>query len=148
MKQLIPLVHIFLLVLEYMRPSLRTVGLNLCIGIFYTLACMMVPWAAVLLGTWKSFLIFIAVLHTVIIIYYYIVPESAQWLISKGKTDEAVACFKRIAKFNGKIVSSNIEDEIKSYGNQLTRSHNTENVIGLLRTPNLRKKTLILVFKS
>ncbi|CAH0562623.1 unnamed protein product [Brassicogethes aeneus] len=141
-------VMMYIIVLEYIRPSLRTLGLNLCIGIFYTLACMCVPWIAVALKSWKLFLIFVATPHMLVLLFYYVVPESAQWLMSKGKIEKAIECYKRIAKSNGKTLSDDVISSIKSYGSNMPRNQKQENFLGLLRTPNLRRKTLILIFKS
>ncbi|CAG9855191.1 unnamed protein product [Phyllotreta striolata] len=139
----------YIIVMEYMRPSHRTLGLNLCIGIFYSLACVIVPWTAVLLKTWKNFLIFVSVPHLLVIFFYLIVPESAQWLISKGKTERAINCFKQIAKINGRHVDDKAYENLREYCKQyVNASEQHESLWGLLKTPKLRKKTLILIFKS
>lgn len=136
--------------MEYIKPSTRTIGLNLCIGIFYCIACTAVPWIAVAASTWRSFLIIVSVPHVLVLTFYYLVPESAQWLLSKGRTDDAVVCFKRIAKINGKQFSDKLVEEINEYSKshiERTREKH-ENILGLLKTPKLRKKMLILAFKS
>lgn len=94
-------VMMYIIVMEYVRPSTRTLGLNLCIGVFYCISSMLVPWTAVLLGSWQYFLLFLSVPMLTVLSFYYIVPESAQWLLSKGKLDEAISCFKRIAEVRG-----------------------------------------------
>ncbi|KAJ8934859.1 hypothetical protein NQ314_013131 [Rhamnusium bicolor] len=108
----------YIIVMEYIKPSLRTLGLNLCIGIFYCLSCMAVPWVAVLLGNWRMFLVFISVPHLFILGFYFLVPESAQWLISKGRTEEAIQCFRRIAKINKRNVSDKAVEALKLYCSQ------------------------------
>lgn len=136
--------------MEYVKPSMRTMGLNLCIGIFYCISCTMVPWIAVAATTWRSFLIIVSVPHILVLSFYYFVPESAQWLLSKGRTEDAVICFKRIAKINGRQFSDTLVDEINEYSKshiERAREKN-ENILGLLKTPKLRKKMLILAFKS
>ncbi|KAJ8951423.1 hypothetical protein NQ318_006852 [Aromia moschata] len=142
-------VMMYIIVMEYIKPSLRTFGLNLCIGIFYCLSCMAVPWVAVLLGNWRLFLVFISIPHLFVLGFFCLVPESAQWLISKGRTDEAIECFTRIAKINRKTISVKAIEALKRYCSghvSIKRTH--ESFLGLLKTPKLRRKTLILVFKS
>lgn len=137
------------LVMEYIRPSLRTMGLNLCIGLFYCLACIAVPWLAVVLKNWRYFLICISVPHLSILGFYFLVPESAQWLISNGKTDKAIRCFERIAKFNGRQLETSAVEGLKKYCSQhVNVDTKHESFLGLLKTPKLRRKTLILIFKS
>ena len=85
-----------------MRPDMRTVGLNVCIGLFYWLGSMVLPWVALQSGEWRHFLLYVSAPFLLVIPYYWLLPESARWLIDKGRVNEAVRCFKRIAAFNGR----------------------------------------------
>lgn len=139
----------YILVMEYIRPSMRTIGLNLVIGIFYCLGCMITPWVAVLVGDWRTFLL--ATILPVIIIpgFYFVMPESAQWLIARKKYDRAIKCFEQVAQINGKQLDPVVITEFKANcESHLKVSENTPSMIGLFRTPRLRKNTLILFFKS
>jgi OCT family organic cation transporter-like MFS transporter 4/5 len=139
----------YIIVMEYVRPSMRTFGLNLCIGVFYCLACMVVPWVAVWLQNWKLLLLVISVPHLSVLAFYLVVPESAQWLISKGRTNDAIQRFKWIAKINQRVLTDKQVDALRRYCSQnLTTTNKHENFLGLLKTPKLRRKTLILIFKS
>lgn len=135
--------------MEYIRPNMRTIGLNLCIGIFYCLASMAVPWTAVLLGSWKLFLVIIAIPHLFVVLYYFVVPESVQWLVSKGRDIKAVNCLFKVARINNRLLSHEIlegfKEHVKQYMNSVTKH---ESFFGLLKTPKLRRKTCILIFKS
>lgn len=101
-------------------------------------------------GSWRTFLIIVSVPHLLVLTFYLLVPESAQWLLSKGKTDEAIECFKRIAKINKKTVDQKTIDGLKDYASKRISKDgpNQANILDLLRTPKLRKKMLILAFKS
>lgn len=110
---------------------------------------MMVPWTAVLLGNWKLFLVVIAVPHIIVLLFYCCVPESAQWLISKGRIDDAIKCFQRIAKANRKEISKEAFIGLKKYADvHINKQRKHESFLGLLKTPKLRRKTCILIFKS
>ncbi|KAG5890981.1 hypothetical protein JTB14_037967 [Gonioctena quinquepunctata] len=139
----------YIIVMEYIKPSLRTMGLNVCIGVFYCLSCMAVPWVAALLGNWRFFLIFISIPHLLVLAFYFLVPESAQWLISKGRTEEAISCFRKIAKINRRTIDEKAIESLKRYCSQhVSVEKHHESLLGLLKTPKLRRKTLILTFKS
>nr|CAD7444919.1 unnamed protein product [Timema bartmani] len=138
----------YILVMEYMRPNMRTLGLNLCIGVFYSLGCVVVPWVAVLTMNWRHFLLVVSTPLVVVPAYYLLVPESARWLINKGRTDEAVTCFLRIAKFNGRNIPSSVIDTFKIEHSSRKVSDKSPNLLGLFATPRLRRKTCILIFKS
>lgn len=127
---------------------MRTFGLNLCIGVFYCISCMAVPWLAALLGNWKWFLLVVSLPHLSVLAFYFLVPESAQWLISKGQIEKAIVCFKRIAQINKKEMSQKAVEGLKIYAKQHIKKSKHESILGLVKTPKLRRKICILVFKS
>lgn len=131
-----------------MRPSLRTAGLNLCIGFFYCLACVLIPWIAIFVGNWKNFLLIVSFPHLLVLTFYFLIPESAQWLISKGRIDNAIECFQKIAKINGKFLENWQIDGLKSFSAAYILPQSAANLFDLFKTPKLRRKTLILIFKS
>lgn len=136
--------------MEYVRPSMRTFGLNLCIGIFYCIGSMASPWIAVAVGDWKTFLLVTSLPVIVVPFLYFFVQESALWLISMNEIDGAVDCFIRVAKFNKKSLS---EEDIQEFRKHIAETQslskrNTSTLIGLFKTPRLRRLTLILFFKS
>ncbi|KAH8344138.1 hypothetical protein KR084_005024 [Drosophila pseudotakahashii] len=142
-------VMMYILVMEYMRPSVRTLGLSICIGLFYCLGSMAAPWIAVLMRSWHGFLLVTSLPLLVVPFFYFIVPESIQWLISKQKYDRAVICLKRVAKINGRQVEERAYEEFVeeckfSQQNQKASPH----LLDLFKTPRLRRNTLILFFKS
>ncbi|MED6266099.1 hypothetical protein CHARACLAT_032176 [Characodon lateralis] len=69
------------------------------------------------------------------------IPESPRWLISQNNSSKALEIIKAIAKENGKKLSLNFEiltdDEAESPSASL---------LDLIRTPNMRKHTFILMF--
>lgn len=138
--------------MEYLRPSLRTIGLSICIGFFYCLGSMAAPWIAVLMQSWRGFLVATSIPFMLVPLFYFIVPESVQWLISKQKYDCAVDCLKRVAKINGKVVDDSVYHEFveECKRSQMQHSNNKvePNLLGLFATPRLRRNTLILFFKS
>ncbi|XP_027735834.1 solute carrier family 22 member 2-like, partial [Empidonax traillii] len=70
-------------------------------------------------------------------------PESPRWLISQGKNDKAMKIVSDIAKKNQKKLPSHFEDikfEEEDYGKQ------NPSLIDLVRTPQIRKNTLILMY--
>lgn len=139
-------------VLEYMRPSMRTFGLNLCIGIFYCIGSMVTPWIAVYLNSWKSYLIYTSLPFAVVPLFYFILSESAQWLISKNDIDRAIVCYRRVARINGRDLDDETIDSFrKYYQNRMDKDPNaakSPRIFDLFKTKRLRRNTLILFFKS
>jgi MFS transporter, OCT family, solute carrier family 22 (organic cation transporter), member 4/5 len=144
----------YILVLEYIDPKMRTFGLNLCIGIFYCFGSVVTPWLAVWFGNWKLYLLATIIPSIVVPLFYFVVPESAEWLMSRNRHDEALICYQKIAKLNRRKLSEEFIADFKSMAADVnakeTDSHKTENpsLISLFKTPRLRRLTLILFFKS
>jgi hypothetical protein len=88
--------------MEYLRPDMRTLGLHICIGLFYCVGSIAVPWVALVAREWRSFLLYLSAPMLLVPCYYRLLPESASWLIQSGRVQEAVSCFQRISAFNGK----------------------------------------------
>ena len=130
---------------------MRTFGLNLCIGVFYCLGSVATPWLAVWLGNWKLYLLATILPALFVPLFYFVIPESAQWLIAKNHIDEAIKNYQQIAKFNGKKLDENFIVNFRAAAlenNSTKGSTDNPNMIALFRTPRLRRLTLILFFKS
>lgn len=136
-------------VMEYTKPSKRTFSLNLCIGIFYCIGSIITPWIAVALGDWKFFLVAITIPALFVPFFYYLIYESAAWLITNNKIEEALINFQNIAKCNKRPLAKEIIDEFRvNFKNNSGDDYQSPSVIGLFKTPRLRRNTLILFFKS
>lgn len=134
-----------------MRPSMRTFGLNLCIGIFYCLGSAITPWIAVYLSNWRSYIIYTSFPFIIVPFFYFILPESAHWLISKNDIEGAIVCFRQVARFNGRVIDQDTIDSFRAhYQNQCAKNSETKKpgFFDLFKTPRLRRNTLILFFKS
>ncbi|KAL0275693.1 UNVERIFIED_CONTAM: hypothetical protein PYX00_003482 [Menopon gallinae] len=138
----------YIIVMEYIKPSFRTFGLNFCIGVWYCVGCMTVPWLAVYTQHWRLFLVVISIPMVIIPISTFFMPESAQWLLSRGKTEDAIRCFKKIATINKKELSTDFIEQFKATVSTQNAEIKNGDLIGLFRTPRLRRKTCILVFKT
>lgn len=136
-------------VMEYIRPSMRTFGLNLCIGLFYCLGSMITPWIAVAVGHWHMYLLVTSLPILLVPTFYFYVQESALWLISKNEVEKAIKCFEQVAKHNRRVLLPDTLNEFrKDCSNLNLNQKDTANLLDLFKTPRLRKSTLILFFKS
>lgn len=145
-------VMMYILVMEYIAPRMRTIGLNLCIGVFYCLGSVVSPWIAVWLGNWKLYLIATVAPGLLVPLFYLIIPESAQWLIAKNKLDKALICYQKIAKFNRKELDEtfivDFRNSVEAINEKRAAEDENPSVIALFKTPRLRRLTMILFFKS
>lgn len=138
----------YIIVMEYMSPELRTTGLNLTIGIFYTAGCIAVPWLAMWLGDWRRLMLTVAGAHALLPAYWMLVPESARWLLQRGRVDAALRCFRRVARWNGRKLDPASEKCFQDTAKCSSDDRPSGSLLGLFKTPNLRRKTCILIFKT
>lgn len=81
------------------------------------------------------------------LLYYWLIPESPRWLFIKGRLKESAAVLEKAAKMN-KLPTHIIRIDLENFARKLGYTSKTANgnVFDLLRTPNLRIKTLCLWF--
>lgn len=60
-----------------------------------------------LLRHWFTLSLATSVPFVLLFSYYWIIPESPRWLLSKNRIDEAEVIVQRMAKINGRTVPNN-----------------------------------------
>lgn len=93
------------------------------IALFFTLASCALPFIALFISDWKIFAIVTSVPLGLAFITPFVVPESARWLISQGKTDRALKILKRIEKRNGTTVDPQLYEDFKVNTKKLKNFH-------------------------
>ncbi|XP_015430764.1 PREDICTED: organic cation transporter 1-like [Dufourea novaeangliae] len=155
----------FILALEMMGPRYRTfAGMVICM--FFASAMSLLALLGYLLRHWFALSLATSVPFVLLFSYYWVIPESPRWLLSKNRIDEAEVIVQRMARINGKTVPSNflrkMEVEIlRRQGISCNGTNSGENGTGqpedrspppaatpmdLVRNPNIRKKFFILAF--
>lgn len=99
--------------MEYVSPEKRTMVANVPLAISTTLGAVSLPWIAYALADWRWFCFFTSAPLGLIVIAWWIVPESSRWLVHKGRIDETIKILKRCARINGKVVGSAIFEQFK-----------------------------------
>uniref|UniRef100_A0A3P8TIR2 Solute carrier family 22 member 13b n=1 Tax=Amphiprion percula TaxID=161767 RepID=A0A3P8TIR2_AMPPE len=73
--------------------------------------------------------------------HYWILPESARWLLAHGKKKKAQKELQRAARINGTKLPEDLLDQIN-----MERTSERRNVFDIFKIPYLRKYTLIMGF--
>ncbi|XP_071514005.1 organic cation transporter protein-like isoform X2 [Panulirus ornatus] len=132
-----------ILLLEYVGTAYRTVMTNVPMMLFLSLACCLMPWLAYGLADWTNFAIVIHSIQFLSIFFIWLLPESARWLLSKGRVQETLAIIKKVAKVNQKSLSPDVIKEVHEYvEKKALEEASTASVLDLFKTPVLRRRFL------
>ncbi|KAJ3606447.1 hypothetical protein NHX12_025968 [Muraenolepis orangiensis] len=117
----------------------RTVGV--LYQMFFSVGILLLPLLAYYITDWRWLQVVITVPYIVFISYYWFIPESPRWLLSQNNSAKAIEITEAIAKENKNTLSKKIET---------LKDDNVEigvpSFMDLIRTPRMRKHTLILSF--
>ncbi|KAI3354826.1 hypothetical protein L3Q82_004632 [Scortum barcoo] len=108
----------------------------------YSLGLIMLSGIAYLIRNWRILqVVLFSPVVLVLGIFYWILPESARWLITQGRKEEATKEVQRAAKVNGRKVPEDLLDKLEIEGTSKKR-----NILDIFRVTYLRKRALILSF--
>ena len=78
-------------------------------------------------------------------VYLRIIPESASWLVVKGRIDEAVSQYKLVARINNREFKEEEVTKALIKERELdSREKEKASIIQLFKTPNLRINALLV----
>ncbi|XP_078000072.1 organic cation transporter protein-like [Glandiceps talaboti] len=143
----------FVFATEMVGPSRRTVC-GMAFNVFFGLGYSLLAPFAYLIRTWWILQLVLTVPSILFVSFWWIVPESPRWLLSVGKTKEALEIIRKMARVNKVSLPDDIFSESwkPSIENEQKNTEDVEEnsskflVFELFRLPNMRKKTLILVY--
>ncbi|XP_041831248.1 solute carrier family 22 member 2-like [Melanotaenia boesemani] len=117
----------------------RTVGI--LYQMFFSIGLLILPLLAYYITDWRWLQIVTTAPYVLFLSYHWLIPESPRWLISQNRSAKAKKIMEAMAKENKMEISSCFErltdDEVES---------TSASLLDLIRTPNMRKRTLILMF--
>lgn len=135
----------YILGLEYIGVEKRTLVI-VCWTTGYIVFSVIYPWIAYVIRDWQLLnIITISPLFLIIPLGKWI-PESASWLMTRGRKKEALLILKTVARVNGNQFPDDIltdsEVEKDDGGVDMNEAHLT--ALDLFRTPHLRRHSLIM----
>ncbi|XP_026748832.2 organic cation transporter protein-like isoform X1 [Galleria mellonella] len=132
----------YILIIELSGKSFRPYLIGLY-EISFIIGYTILPVIAYFIRDWRKLQLITSVPWLLVIIYYWLIPESPRWLITVGKKKEAVDILSHIAKKNNRS-TENIEiivDEIEKETMREKQKHGT--YFDLFKTPKIRIYTII-----
>lgn len=135
----------YVLAMEMVGPSARLFA-GVCVMMFFSMGYITTAAFAFYFPDWRDFQIAITLPGLVFMCYYWFIPESSRWLLSKNRKDEAIKVIEAVAKENKATIPKEVLDSIGDDQKVATKNANVKvpTLIDLFRYPNLRKKTLII----
>ena len=83
------------------------------IAIFFTIASTGLPWIAYYVANWRLTSIIISVPLIFAIASPFIVPESARWLVSQGRVEEAIHILHKFERINKTKVPDKVYQDFR-----------------------------------
>lgn len=142
---------VFVTVMEYTVANRRTLVAFLWSMCWTSLACTL-PWYAYALQSWRGILVTVSVLDVLLLVALWWVPESSSWLMSAGRGDEALPLLKKIARINGKEMSTEFLGKLlessSEFGSKAKLAAETpsfwETTVIVIKSPRIRRITALV----
>ncbi|XP_032407569.1 solute carrier family 22 member 13-like isoform X1 [Xiphophorus hellerii] len=107
---------------------------------FFPLGLMILSGIAYFVRNWRILqLVLFSPLILVLGIFYWILPESARWLITQGRKEEAIKEVRRAAKVNNRKVPEELLEKLDGMG-----ANKKGTMLDIFRLSYLRKRALIM----
>ncbi|CAG9561459.1 unnamed protein product [Danaus chrysippus] len=142
----------YVLAIELVGPKCRTLCTILS-NIAYSLGLILLSGVVYLVRDWRHLALATTLPFLVFFLYLWPMPESPRWLLARGQFEKAEVILKKMARINGKSLPANYMVHLrrKYESDKLKQDLEKEKsrkygILDLFRTPNLRKKTIIITF--
>jgi len=138
----------YILVMEYVDSSKRTLVGNLGLALFLTLSGVYQPWVIKYLGDWKAFNFVLFSQFGFIVFVPFILPESCRWLMVKGKKEKLKKILQKIARMNNKQISPTFHQEVEDLCEAIQSSNVAKaspTYMDLFRTKKMRQITILSI---
>ncbi|XP_019643559.1 PREDICTED: organic cation transporter protein-like [Branchiostoma belcheri] len=146
------------MVAEFVGPSER-VKVGVLRPVFFSVGAMILAGIAFGVRDWRALQLAISLPNLLFIPFYWWCPESPRWLLSRDK-EKAKALIQKMAKMNRVDLPDHVfaddpteaddtrteTDEKKKDGKEKEETHRSYTFLDILRTPNTRKRSLIIFF--
>lgn len=109
---------------------------------FFAVGQILLAGIAYLIQNWRILqLVLFCPLVIVLVAFYRLLPESARWLMTQGRKEEALKELQRAARVNKKKVPEDVLNNI-----EMETTSERRNVLDIFRISYLRKRFLIMGF--
>lgn len=100
---------------------------GIVLNYFYSVGQALVGIIAWIDGDWRNLQYWVSIPPILFIVYYWIIPESARWLLAKNRNRKAFKIIRKAAEDNKKELSQSILDRFNESNNSNDNERNEKN---------------------
>ncbi|CAG2054853.1 unnamed protein product, partial [Timema podura] len=131
--------------LELVGPSKRLFA-AMTYAYFFTTGYVLSALFSYLLNNWRYLQVAMTVPGLFLLTYWWILPESSRWLLSKGRQTEAKQILNKVAKTNNVVIPEKVLDNLGAVTTNDDEGKGKHSALDLVRYPNLRNRSLNIFF--
>lgn len=136
----------YVIALEMVGPRKRLVAGVGC-QLFFTTGYILTAGFAYFITDWRMLQVAITVPSIAFLFYWWFIPESARWLLTKGRIQEAKDLLQRASSENGvEMQSEALDTLLNNNSEESAPDFKKPSLFDLFRYPNLRRKSILLFF--
>ncbi|XP_028166460.1 organic cation transporter protein-like, partial [Ostrinia furnacalis] len=135
----------YILVMEYVGPRHRTWVANMSIALYFGGGCLILPWLAYWIADWRTLLLGTSLPMLVVLAAPLVVPESARWLSSRGRINQAVDVLRKFERVNGTKIPQDVLDEFIVQSRAKQSRQTDESIAAVFKSVPLRMMMLYMV---
>lgn len=135
----------YVIAMEMVGPSKRLLAGVVC-QMFFSTGYMLTALFAYLIDDWRQLQLALTLPGILFMCYWWFIPESGRWLLTKGRYDEARELVKKQAEENKIEMSDELIESLLRTDNNSLKDDKKATLFDLFRSPNLRKKALLIFF--
>ncbi|KAL6485413.1 hypothetical protein MHYP_G00048050 [Metynnis hypsauchen] len=138
----------FVLGTEWTGPRHRMLA-GIITDYFFGVGYILLAGLAYLIRDWRRLQLAISAPGFIFIFYIWVLPRSARWLMASGRQEEAMQLIHKAALINGKALRENdleLQQSCRPEQKPEQKPQRKHSVVDLLRTPQMRKQSLILFY--
>ncbi|XP_078604007.1 organic cation transporter protein-like [Branchiostoma floridae x Branchiostoma japonicum] len=132
----------FVLALEVVGPSKRN-AVGMTVSLSFGTGFFVLTLLAYFLRAWRNLQLVQALIMYPLLCYWWVLPESPRWLISKQRVTAATDVLQRAARVNNVTIPDEVSDLLLKSA-ESNENANKFTIIDLVRTPGMRKITLTM----
>lgn len=138
----------YVISMEMVGPDSRLFAGTICM-MFFSVGYMLTAVFAYFIHDWRALQIALTLPGVLFLSYWWFIPESARWLLTKNRHREAIDLIQTAAKENNVTVPQDVLDRLIE--TEIEKKPDGEDdskpsILDVFRYPNLRRKALLIFF--